>query len=47
MPKSEVEIPPGLKSHFQDYDLTQLDAAQDANLIIQRTLEFGIWEDIR
>lgn len=40
-------IPAGLNPHFQEYDLSQLDLKRDANLIIQRTLEFGTWDEIR
>lgn len=42
-----TRIPAGLKPYFQEYDLAQLDIVQDANLIIQRTLEFGTWDEIR
>jgi hypothetical protein len=41
------KIPSRLKSHFQEYDPDILDLEQDANLIIQRTLDFGNWEEIR
>ena len=41
------EIPDRLKPYFQEYDTEQLDFAQDANLVIQRTLEFGTWDEIR
>ncbi|MBI3914921.1 MAG: hypothetical protein HY327_12140 [Chloroflexi bacterium] len=34
-------------SHFQEYDVERLRLKRDANLIIQRTLEFGTWEDMR
>ena len=40
-------IPVGLKPYFQEYDITRLGIARDADLIIQRTLEFGTWEEIR
>lgn len=42
-----AEIPDRLKPHFQEYDLEQLDLARDANLVIQRVLEFGTWDEIR
>lgn len=42
-----AEIPAGLKPHFQEYDLTELDLARDADLIIQRALEFGDWDEQR
>ena len=40
-------IPAGLQPYFQEYDLAALDLRKDAGLIIQRTLEFGTWEEIR
>ena len=36
-----ANIPGGLWAHFQEYDPTQLDPDQDADLIIQRPLEFA------
>ena len=48
MPLSPLDsIPPGLKPYFQEYDTSQLDLAEDADLVIQRTLDFGTWEEIR
>ena len=41
------DIPSGLRPHFQEYDLRTLDLDHDANLIIQRTLEYGTWEEVR
>lgn len=41
------QIPAGLKPYFQEYDIARLDIASDANLIIQRVLEFGTWDEIR
>jgi hypothetical protein len=41
------EIPVGLWPYFQEYDPSRLDIMRDANLIIQRTLEFGTWDEIR
>jgi hypothetical protein len=41
------QIPAGLKPYFQEYDPSQLDLRRDANLIIQRGLEFGTWDEIR
>lgn len=46
-PSSVSAIPPGLKPYFQEYDITQLDLNRDANLILQRTLEFGTWDELR
>ncbi len=40
-------IPSGLKPHFQEYDFQTLDLDRDANLIIQRTLEHGTWDEVR
>lgn len=40
-------IPTGLHPYFQEYDVTALDLRRDANLVIQRTLEFGAWEEVR
>lgn len=44
---TDTGIPSGLWPHFQEYDPQQLDREQDADLIIQRTLEYGTWEEIR
>jgi len=44
---SQAMIPVGLHPYFQEYDVTALDLQRDANLIIQRTLEFGTWEEVR
>jgi len=40
-------IPLSLQPYFQEYDLTDLHLRKDANLIIQRTLEYGTWEEVR
>lgn len=40
-------IPSTLQPYFQEYDLAALELHRDANLIIQRTLEFGTWDEIR
>jgi hypothetical protein len=42
-----VVIPERLKAYFQEYDPDQLDLKRDANLVIQRVLEFGTWDEIR
>lgn len=42
-----LQIPTSLKPHFQEYDLASLDGQQDAALIMQRTLEYGTWEEVR
>jgi hypothetical protein len=44
---TNASIPSGLWPHFQEYDPRRLDPEQDADLIIQRTLEYGTWEEIR
>jgi hypothetical protein len=36
-----------LQPYFQEYSLAGLSLRRDANLIIQRTLEFGTWEELR
>jgi hypothetical protein len=40
-------IPDGLRIYFQEYNLDDLRLKRDANLIIERTLEFGTWEELR
>jgi hypothetical protein len=40
-------IPSGLHPYFKEYDVNSLDVERDANLIIQRILEFGTWEEVR
>lgn len=42
-----THIPSGLRPHFQEYDLSSLELDRDADLIIQRTLEYGTWDEIR
>jgi hypothetical protein len=42
-----TEIPAGLWPHFQEYDPLTLDLERDANLVIQRTLEHGTWDEVR
>jgi hypothetical protein len=44
---STSRIPVGLKPYFQEYNLARLNIDNDANIIIQRTLEFGTWDEIR
>jgi hypothetical protein len=46
-PLTFPQIPAGLKPYFQEYDIARLDIGSDANLIIQRVLEFGTWDEIR
>jgi hypothetical protein len=40
-------IPTALQPYFQEYDLADLRLRKDANLIIQRTLEYGTWPELR
>lgn len=40
-------IPVSLKTYFQEYNLDDLLLQRDADLIIQRILEFGNWDEIR
>jgi hypothetical protein len=47
MQEHSMPIPPSLRPYFQEYDLEDLRVRRDANLIIQRTLEFGNWVEIR
>jgi len=47
MPSSVTAIPRGLAPYFQEYDFDALDAGSDADLIIQRTLEYGTWDEVR
>ncbi|HJX38501.1 MAG TPA: hypothetical protein VJ714_07870 [Anaerolineae bacterium] len=42
-----TNIPDGLRPYFQEYDPQTLDLDRDANLILQRTLEHGTWEEVR
>lgn len=42
-----MEIPPIIQSYLQEYDLAKLDPKRDADLLIQRVLEFGDWEEVR
>lgn len=46
-PMTLSDIPSGLWPHFQEYDVRTLDLDRDANLIIQRTLEYGTWDEVR
>ena len=41
------KIPVGLIGSFQEYDIESLSLEKDTNLIIQRVLEFGTWEELR
>jgi len=47
MPGWSPQIPEGLWPHFQEYDPVRLSLERDADLIIQRTLEFGTWDEVR
>jgi len=41
------KIPVGLIGSFQEYDIESLSLERDTNLIIQRVLEFGTWDELR
>lgn len=45
--ESSEAIPAGLAPYFQEYDIAVLSPRDDADLILQRTLEFGTWEEVR
>lgn len=47
MPDIVTVIPRDLAPYFQEYDFDALDVGRDANLIIQRTLEYGTWDEVR
>jgi hypothetical protein len=47
MTKAAKPIPNSLQPYFQEYDLTDLRLSRHANLIIQRIMEFGNWDEIR
>ena len=47
MSMQPLAIPSSLQPYFQEYDLADLRLRRDANLIIQRTLEFGTWDEMR
>ena len=42
-----TSIPASLKPYFQEYNLEDLSIRRDPDLIIQSTLEFGNWDEIR
>ena len=42
-----LSIPSSLQPYFQEYVLADLRRRRDANLIIQRTLEYGTWAEVR
>ena len=44
---SAWRVPQRLAPYFQEYDIRKLDVQRDDNLIIQRVLEFGTWNEIR
>jgi hypothetical protein len=46
-PGLDQEIPARLHPYFNEYNPARLDLERDANLIIQRTLEYGNWEEVR
>ena len=40
-------IPSSLARLFHEYDFARMDVRQHANIIIERTLEMGTWEELR
>jgi hypothetical protein len=46
-PYSPHTIPEVLRPHFQEYEFEKVDLQEHANLVIQRTLEFGDWPEVR
>ncbi len=44
---SDDKIPEGLRLYFQESDFDALDLQPNVNLVIQRTLDFGNWDEIR
>jgi len=44
---SQEHVPRGLWPSFQEYDPQSLDLERDAGLIMQRTLEYGVWAEVR
>lgn len=44
---SSHSIPSSLALFFQEYDFSELSIEEDVNLIIQRTLEYGDWDELR
>jgi hypothetical protein len=46
MQERTMLIPASMKPYFQEYTLEDLHVRRDADLIIQRTLEFGNWDEI-
>lgn len=47
MSMQPLPIPASLQTYFQEYDLAGLRLRKGANLIIQRTLEYGTWDEVR
>jgi hypothetical protein len=45
--RSRTRIPKRLRSFIQDYDFNTLDIARHGNLLIERTLQFGTWVELR
>jgi hypothetical protein len=41
------QLPQGLWPYFQEYNPDQLNLELDKDLIMQRTLEFGTWDEVR
>lgn len=45
--KTKAGIPVSLRPCFQEYDFEQLDPAQHGDLIIERTLAYGVRPELR
>lgn len=44
---ASTRIPLSLAPYFQEYDLADLDISEDADLIIERTLEYGNRQELK
>lgn len=44
--RSNTKIPASFVRFFQEYDFESMDVTYHANTIIERTLEFGTWEEL-
>ena len=42
-----LPIPSSIQPYFQVYGLADLHLRRDANLIIQRILDYGTWDEVR
>lgn len=44
---AEDRVAPTMAPYFPEYDVRTLDLQSDAAVIIERTLEYGAWSDVR